>query len=83
MLGKFREDNKTGELPEINDNALQVNMLNWNQFTPGDFASYRPPGSENQERPNFREYDMVVEHGKDEDISVDILTLNVHLILER
>ncbi|BFZ04571.1 hypothetical protein BsWGS_07610 [Bradybaena similaris] len=62
--GECREDDAT-EQPEISDKALQINVLNSNQFTPRDYAGYKPPEPESLVPPSFIAYDMIAEQGKD------------------
>ncbi|BFZ20640.1 hypothetical protein BsWGS_23679 [Bradybaena similaris] len=65
--GECREDDAT-EQPEISDKALQINVLNSNQFTPRDYAGYKPPEPESLVPPSLIAYDMIAEQGKDGDI---------------
>lgn len=73
MLSRTPDDGRTrpGEdgtdLVDINDNALEVNVINSNRFNPREFASFRLTEKEdgNEEREKLPEFNIVEEQNRD------------------
>lgn len=62
------DGNETDLVPEVNDYALQVNVINSNEFQPKEFARGVPPVSEETPRPTLEGFDIVKEQSLDAEL---------------
>nr|KAG5709968.1 hypothetical protein BaRGS_030010 [Batillaria attramentaria] len=55
------------QVKEVSDNSFEISVVNSNEFTPKDFASFQPSGEprEKLDKIKLAEFDMKVEQDKD------------------
>nr|KAG5686462.1 hypothetical protein BaRGS_010790 [Batillaria attramentaria] len=55
------------QVKEVSDNSFEIGVVNSNEFTPKDFASFQPSGEprEKLDKIELAEFDMKVEQDKD------------------
>ncbi|KAK7505909.1 hypothetical protein BaRGS_00002631, partial [Batillaria attramentaria] len=58
---------RQSRVKEVSDNSFEISVVNSNEFTPKDFASFQPSGEprEKLDKIKLAEFDMKVEQDKD------------------